>query len=45
MPKSKVLIVEDEGIVAMDIKDRLETLGYIVTGTVPSGGYGWCRNS
>ncbi|MCD6163715.1 MAG: PAS domain S-box protein [candidate division Zixibacteria bacterium] len=37
MPKNKVLIVEDEGIVAMDIKDRLETLGYIVTGTVASG--------
>lgn len=30
--KSKILIVEDESIVALDIKRRLENLGYCVTG-------------
>jgi len=33
----KVMIVEDESIVAMDIKNRLEHLGYIITAIVFSG--------
>lgn len=33
----KVLIVEDERIVAMDLRDRLEDLGYTVTGMAVSG--------
>tara|TARA_R110000823_G_scaffold171736_9_gene304226 strand:- start:77797 stop:80235 length:2439 start_codon:yes stop_codon:yes gene_type:complete len=33
---NKILIVEDESIVAMDIKRRLEKLGYRVTGMAPS---------
>jgi two-component system, response regulator PdtaR len=32
MLKSKILIVEDEHLVADDIKERLESMGYIVTG-------------
>lgn len=35
--KPKILIVEDENIIALDIKDSLENLGYIVTGIVNSG--------
>lgn len=35
--KSKVLIVEDEAIVSLDISRRLEKLGYEVVGTVASG--------
>lgn len=34
---TKILIVEDEGIVAKDIKKRLENLGYTVPAIVPSG--------
>ncbi len=34
---ARVLIVEDENIVAMDIEVRLRGLGYEVAGTVPSG--------
>lgn len=34
---SRILIVEDEAIVALDIKGRLTALGYVVTGVVPSG--------
>jgi PAS domain S-box-containing protein len=37
MSNTKVLIVEDETIVAMDIKNRLENLKYIVTATAFSG--------
>jgi PAS domain S-box-containing protein len=37
MHNVKVLVVEDETIVAMDIKNRLENLKYIVTGTASSG--------
>jgi PAS domain S-box-containing protein len=35
--KAKVLIVEDEGIVAFDIQSRLERLGYSVVGNISSG--------
>ena len=37
MPKIKVLIVEDEAIVAMDIRQRLEGLEYSVTAAVGNG--------
>lgn len=37
MSKTKILIVEDESIVAMDIKHRAEGLGYQVTDVTPSG--------
>lgn len=37
MSKIKILIVEDESIVAMDIKHRAEGLGYRVIGVTPSG--------
>jgi signal transduction histidine kinase len=35
--KTKVLIVEDEAIVAADLANKLEHLGYRVSGSVPSG--------
>lgn len=37
MSKTRILIVEDESIVAMDIKHRAEGLGYTVIGVTPSG--------
>lgn len=37
MSEVKILIVEDESIVAMDIKHRAEGLGYLVTAVTPSG--------
>ncbi|BAW30870.1 sensory transduction regulatory protein [Methanothermobacter sp. MT-2] len=37
MPSARVMIVEDENIVAMDIKQRLEMLGYEVVATVTTG--------
>jgi PAS domain S-box-containing protein len=37
MSDVKILVVEDESIVAMDIKHRAESLGYTVTGITPSG--------
>lgn len=38
-PKApKVLIVEDERLIALDLKQRLEKLGYAVVGTAASGG-------
>lgn len=37
MSKTKILVVEDESIVAMDIKQRAEGLGYEVIGITPSG--------
>jgi CheY-like chemotaxis protein len=37
MNNKKILIVEDEAIVALEIKYRLTKLGYIVTGTASSG--------
>ena len=37
MTEIKILIVEDERIVAMSIKDMLNNLGYGVSGIVSSG--------
>jgi len=37
MAKSKILVVEDELIIAMEIEDRLHTLGYEVVDVVSSG--------
>lgn len=37
MVKAKILIVEDEGIVALNIQNRVESLGYDVVANVPSG--------
>ncbi len=37
MPEKRVLVVEDERIVALDIKNRLESLGYEVCGIVHTG--------
>ncbi|MFO7448411.1 MAG: response regulator [Ignavibacteriaceae bacterium] len=33
----KILVVEDENIIALDIKSRLKNLGYYVAAVVPSG--------
>jgi two-component system, cell cycle sensor histidine kinase and response regulator CckA len=37
MPERRVLVVEDEAIVAMDIAATLERHGYAIAGVVPSG--------
>ena len=37
MAKANILIAEDDGIVAMDIKSRLKNLGYSVSAIVSSG--------
>jgi PAS domain S-box-containing protein len=37
MSQAKILIVEDENIVALDIQSRVESLGYTVTAAVRSG--------
>ena len=37
MDQTKIVIVEDESIVALDIKKRLQSLGYTVTGRAKSG--------
>lgn len=37
MTLTRILVVEDESIVAMDIQDRLESLGYEVPTTVATG--------
>jgi len=37
MSKAKILIVEDQGIVAKDIENSLKKLGYSISGSVPSG--------
>ncbi|MEW6303881.1 MAG: response regulator [Verrucomicrobiota bacterium] len=36
-PKATILIVEDEGIVAADIQDRLQRMGYAVCGIAANG--------
>ncbi len=37
MPEARVLIVEDERIVAEDIKESLQSMGYTVTSVARSG--------
>jgi two-component system, cell cycle sensor histidine kinase and response regulator CckA len=37
MPEANILIVDDEGIVVMDITARLKSLGYAVAGSAASG--------
>jgi len=37
LKKSRILVVEDEAIVAMVIKRRLQDLGYIVSGVASTG--------
>lgn len=37
MGKGRILVVEDEGVVALDLQDRLRSLGYDVPLTVPTG--------
>jgi CheY-like chemotaxis protein len=37
MKRAKIMVVEDEGIVAADIQDRLRALGYGVAAVVDSG--------
>lgn len=37
MEKSRIMVVEDEGIVAMDIKNTLKSLGYDVVAVAASG--------
>ena len=37
MEKARILVVEDEAIVAMDIADTLRNIGHEVTDTMPSG--------
>ena len=37
MAKTKILIVEDEGIVALDLRTQLRDLGYQIVATVKSG--------
>jgi diguanylate cyclase (GGDEF)-like protein/PAS domain S-box-containing protein len=37
MTQARILVVEDESIVALDIQDRLESMGYEVPATVASG--------
>ncbi|MEE8432422.1 MAG: response regulator [Candidatus Desulfatibia sp.] len=37
MAKAKVLIVEDDGIIAMDLESRLKSFGYSVPGIVSYG--------
>ena len=37
MEKSKILIVEDEAIIAMEMESQLQSLGYEVTSIVDTG--------
>lgn len=37
MGNSRILIVEDQNIIAMDLKNRLTTMGYVVLATVADG--------
>ena len=38
MKKTRILIVEDEAIIAMEIESQLQFLGYEVTSVVNTGG-------
>jgi CheY-like chemotaxis protein len=38
MEKIKILVVEDEIILALGLKNKLENLGYVVTDIAASGG-------
>ena len=38
MKKARILVVEDEAIIAKDIRRRLEKQGYEVSATVSTGG-------
>ncbi len=35
--KTRILIVEDEGVIALELRDRLTEMGYEIVGPVPSG--------
>ena len=35
--KTRILIVEDEGVIALELRDRLTDMGYEIVGPVPSG--------
>jgi diguanylate cyclase len=35
--RTRILIVEDEGVIALELKDRLSDMGYEIIGPVPSG--------
>ncbi len=37
MNSEKILVVEDESIVAMELADRLRALGYVVVGSAATG--------
>jgi CheY-like chemotaxis protein len=37
MASAKILVVEDESIVALDIRNRLKRLGYVVVGVADTG--------
>ncbi|HTT08748.1 MAG TPA: EAL domain-containing protein [Gammaproteobacteria bacterium] len=37
LPRTTVLVVENEAIIAMDLRQQLESLGYLVIGTVAEG--------
>src|SRR5438067_12105306 len=37
MNQTNILVVEDERIIAFDLKQRLEALGYRISAVVPSG--------
>ncbi|NQU64261.1 MAG: hypothetical protein HQ517_08270 [SAR324 cluster bacterium] len=37
MKKSRILIVEDEAIIAMEVESQLQSLGYEVTSIVDTG--------
>ncbi len=37
MSKARIMVVEDEAIVAMDLRAQLEDLGYAVSGSSNSG--------
>ncbi|MBF0319159.1 MAG: diguanylate cyclase [Nitrospirae bacterium] len=47
MAKARILIVEDEGIVALEIKDRLQKMGYEIAATICRGedGFKVCKET